>query len=212
MKIAAPILPARLEDATLRALQDGELEDALIRDVDATSCHVVALELSGVVMEKVTLTSAQLERISGRDVRMKRCDFSAAHLENGGLNRAEFSDCRMTGVDFNKTVLHDVAFFGCKVDMANFRFGDLRRVKFTDCTFVEADFLGATLRDVSFENCTLERTVFDQVKCKNVDLRGSELHEIAGWKSLKGAIIDSVQLAGVAPYLAQELGLRINNS
>ena len=117
----------------------------------------------------------------------------------------------MPAVDFNKTTLHDVTFKGCKLDMANFRFSDLRRVKFVDCTLVEADFLGATIHEVTFESCTLEKTEFNQAKCKQLDLRTSELHEISGWSSLKGATIDGMQLAAVAPYLARELGLTVRS-
>ena len=76
---------------------------------------------------------------------------------------------------------------------------------------VESDFLSAILHDVQFESCTLEKTIFDQVKCKQVDLRSSELLELSGWSSLRGAIIDSVQLAAIAPYLAQELGISIRS-
>lgn len=212
MKIAKPILPIKLEDISLEDFQDGDIETALLQDADATNIHIVDLQISEVAFERNVLTSAQLERASIRDFTAKQCDFSAAHITNGNVNRAEFNSNRMPAVDFNKTTLHDVTFKGCKLDMANFRFSDLRRVKFTDCTFTESDFLGATLHDVSFESCTLEKTVFDQAKCKFVDLRTSDLIEISGWMSLKGATIDSVQLANVAPYLANELGLTIRNT
>ncbi|HEX6416748.1 MAG TPA: pentapeptide repeat-containing protein, partial [Candidatus Saccharimonadales bacterium] len=139
----------------------------------------------------------------------KGSDFSGANISSGGLNRAEFANCRLGGTDFNTTSLHDVTFRGCKLDMANFRAGDLRRVVFIDCTLIEADFIGAQLHDVSFESCTLERVAFAQAKCKNVDFRTSELYELSGWSSLKGSTIDQVQLASAAPYLAHELGITI---
>jgi hypothetical protein len=40
-----------------------------------------------------------------------------------------------------------------------------------------------------------------------VDLRSSQLSEIRGWGSMKGAIIDDLQLISAAPYFAVELGL-----
>ncbi|HMI09395.1 MAG TPA: pentapeptide repeat-containing protein [Candidatus Saccharimonadales bacterium] len=212
MKISPPQMPAQLEDATLDELLDGDLEDVILADIDATNCLVSGLNISGVKFEKILLTAAQLERVSAKDLVAQQTDFSATHLANGAINRASFSNCRMTGVDFSKTNLHDVIFSGCKLDMANLRFADLRRVKFVDCTFAETDFLGAILYDVTFESCTLEKTVFDQAKCKQVDLRSSELIEISGWTSLKGATIDSVQLTIAAPYLANELGLTVRNT
>jgi len=117
----------------------------------------------------------------------------------------------MTGGDLSRSTLHDITFRGCKLDMANFRFADLRRVHFIECSFVESDFLSATLYDVRFESCMLEKTVFEQAKCRQVDLRSSDLYEISGWSSLRGAVIDGVQLASVAPYLAQELGISIRS-
>lgn len=207
MKISSPRINTQLENTTLEELIDGDLEDVILQDIDATNCFVQSLNMISVRLDKVILTAAQLERIGARDLSAKQTDFSATHMVNGAINRAEFNNCRMTGVDFSRTALHDVTFRDCKLDMANFRFGDLRRVQFVDCTFVESDFLNATLHDVMFESCVLERTVFDQVKCKMVDLRRSQLSEISGWTSLKGAMIDTVQLMSVAPYLANELGI-----
>lgn len=209
MKISVPRIAPVLEEGTLDDLLSGDLEDIRLSDFEAINTPVTSLEISSVMFEKVTLTASHFERISARDFASKQCDFSAAMMAGGAINRASFMGCRMTGVDFNKTNLHDVTFTSCKLDMANFRFADLRRVSFVDCTLTETDFIGATLHDVSFQSSTLERTVFDQAKCKQVDLRGSQLTELVGWRSLKGAIIDDLQLVSAAPYLAHELGLII---
>jgi uncharacterized protein YjbI with pentapeptide repeats len=207
MTISAPRIPSQLTTATLDDLLAGDLEDVRLQNIDATNCHATSLEISGVALEKIVLTAAQFERINARDLKTLKCDLSSAVMNSGAINRAAFDGCRMTGCDFNKTQLHDVTFTGCKLDMANLRFADLRRVRFVDCTLNETDFLGATLHDVSFQSCLLEKTVFDQAKCKQVDLRSSQLLEVSGWHSLKGATIDDLQLVAVAPYLACELGI-----
>jgi uncharacterized protein YjbI with pentapeptide repeats len=209
MKLSIPSFPARFETATLEELLDGSLEDMLLEDVDATNRSVTALDLSGVKLERVLLTAAQCERVNARDVVVKGSDFSAANFSNGVWNRTEFTNCRMSGVDFSKTSLHDVMFKSCRLDMANFRFADLRRVKFVDCMMTEADFLGARLVDVTFEMSDLEKAVFGTASCTRVDLRTSRLTDIVGWKSLKGATIDAVQLIAAAPSLANELGIII---
>lgn len=209
MKISAPRIDPQLEPVTLEEFLDGDVDDALLQDVDATNSLVVSLGLVGVRIEKVQFTAAQFERVSARDVEASRSDFSAAHLANGAINRAVFNDCRMTGVDFSRTTLHDVVFRGCKLDMANFRFADLRRVKFVDCTLIETDFLNATLHDVWFESCLLEKAIFEQAKCKQVDFRTSQLIALSGWTSLKGATIDTTQLMSAAPYLANALGITV---
>jgi len=209
MKLTAPRIPAYLPDGSLELLGEGQVEAVRLLDIDATKESFVALDLDSVVLEKVVFLQAHLVRIGAKDVRIIQSDFSSAVMTDGNFNRAEFASCRMTGVDMNKTNLHDVVFKGCKLDLANFRFADLRRVQFIDCTLIETDFLGATLHDVTFQSCILEKTVFDRTHCKLVDMRSSQLTEIIGWGSMKGAIIDDVQLMGAAPYLASELGLTV---
>jgi uncharacterized protein YjbI with pentapeptide repeats len=207
MKLSRPHIPASLDNGSVTLLQAGELEAVRLQDVDATKQNVLALGIDGVVIEKCSFLQAQLPRISAKDLQVKQSDFSSAALSDGSINRAEFITCRMTGVDFSKANLHDIVFRGCKLDMANFRFSDLRRVQFVDCTLVETDFLGAVLCDISFQGCTLEKTVFDRVQCKQVDLRTSQLVEVSGWGSMKGVIIDDLQLVTAAPYLARALGI-----
>jgi uncharacterized protein YjbI with pentapeptide repeats len=207
MKLARPRLLPQLEDGSIDNLLEGELSEVHLYDINAVKVTVLALDIDGVLLEKVGLLQAQLPRVTARDMVAKQCDFSSTTLVDGAFNRAEFINCRMTGVDFNKASVHDVLFRGCKLDMANFRFADVRRVQFVDCTFIESDFLGATLHDVRFESCTLEKVVFDQAKCKQVDLRTSQLVELSGWSSLKGAVIDTAQLMAIAPYLAQTIGI-----
>lgn len=212
MKIARPRLPAQPLESSLAAMaNDGELEDAVLRDEDGANCNIAGLELSSVAMEKMLLTGAHFSRVVARDLQAKQSDFSAAHLDNGALVRVEFSNCRMTGTDFNQASIHDVVFRGCKLDMANFRQAELRRVQFVDCTLTDTDFINARLTDVEFQSCVLEKTTFSQATCKQVDLRTSQLIDINGWRSLKGAIIDTAQLMTAAPYLAQELGITVRN-
>lgn len=212
MKLASPKLPMQPTESSLLAMiDDGELEDARLLNEDGSNCNIAALDLSSVLIERVNFTGAHFNRVTMRDLVADASDFSSAHLNSGMVVRAEFTNCRMSGVDFSQTSLHDVVFRGCKLDIANFRQADLRRVLFVDCILVETDFMNAHLTNVEFQSCTMEKTIFIRAACKQVDLRGSQLVQIVGWPGLKGATIDDGQLAAAAPYLAQELGLIIGN-
>lgn len=212
MKIAKPQLLAQLDDSTIaRMVDDGELEEARLHDEDGTNCAISGLDISGVVTEKVVFIGAHFSRVVVRDLSAKQTDWSSASLDNGQVVRAEFVNCRMTGTDFSETSLHDVVFRGCKLDLANFRRANLRRVQFVDCTLSETDFGSATLNSVEFQSSLLDRTAFTQATCKGVDLRSSQLSDINGWRWLKGATIDGLQLVTSAPYLAQALGLIIRD-
>ena len=192
-------------------VDDGQLEEVRLEADQAVNCNVPALDLNSVLLEKVQFTGSQFSRVTMRDVVAKQTDVSSASLDNGSIVRTEFVSCRMMGVDFGRTSLHDVVFRGCKLDLANFRQTDLRRVQFIDCTLVEADFGGATITNVQFQSSVLEKTIFDRATCKGVDLRSSELVSIAGWRFLKGATIDGLQLVMASPHLAQELGIIVRD-
>lgn len=212
MKIAPPKLSSQLAQADLtEMIDDAELESAQLVDIDAVNCNIPALDLNDALLEKMQFTGSHFSRITMRDVVAKQTDFSSASLDSGSIVRVQFTNCRMMGVDFNRTSLHDVVFRSCKLDLANFRQADLRRVQFIDCTLVETDFGGSTLTSIEFQSSILEATVFSQAKCKLVDLRTSQLLNLSGWGSLKGASIDGLQLVQVAPYLAQELGISVRD-
>ncbi len=212
MKVARPILPSILDDYTFADFErESSLDTAHVIDQTPIKLDIAAADINGVLIEKAQLGRSQLPRLNARDAEVRKSDLSSVGMTNASVNRAVFTDCRMSGCDFSQAQLHDVIFKGCKLDMANFRFADLRRVMFIDCQLTETDFLGCALYDVTFESCQLDRTVFEKATCKKVDLRTSELIDISGWASLRGAIIDGAQLTLIAPYLASSLGLTIRN-
>jgi len=107
--------------------------------------------------------------------------------------------------------LRRVTFRDCKLDSVNFRSGKLIDVQFENCLLRDPEFGGATLQRVSFAGCTLTRADFSRVTCTKVDLRGAALGITAGYDSLRGATIDSVQLVALAPLLAHHLGITVTD-
>ena len=105
--------------------------------------------------------------------------------------------------------LRRVTFRGGKLDSVNFRSGVFTDVTFEDCMLRDTDFGGATLLRVGFAGCTLTGADFTKAACTEVDLRGAQLGITAGYESLRGVTIDSVQLVTLAPYLARHLGITV---
>ena len=210
MKIALPRLPLVLENIDPTLVDDGaSLERCHLEDMDLTGSSLRSVSLDEVKLERVLFPRASLENLSVQDAILKSCDMSATQCSGLSFLRVAIDGGRMSGWDCSRGTLRDVVFTNCKLDMANFRFAKLTLVKFVGCIFTDADFLNGELSDVYFEDCLLERTEFNQCTMKNVDLRTSQLVEIRGWKYLKGAIIDNVQLMSAAPYLAGEVGIRV---
>jgi uncharacterized protein YjbI with pentapeptide repeats len=134
---------------------------------------------------------------------------SAADLSHSTFSRCELTKNRSVGINLSNCKLTDVVFSGCKLDMANFRFAKLKGVQFIDCTFLESDFMGSELNEVEVNNCVIDRVIFDQCKPKKLDFRTSEIVQLSGWSSLKSTTIDYAQLVAVAPQIAMELGLLV---
>lgn len=178
-------------------------------EADIIGLQAKGLILDEVKLDKVNALQASLEKLQLSDGSVKGCDWSGAMCADGSFIRVVFAQCRMGGWDVSKSFFKDITVKNCKLDMANFRFAKLKKVQFIDCTFVEADFQGAELEEVAFEQCVFDRTEFANAKVKNVDLRTSELLEVRGWQSLKGAMVDGAQLVAIAPQLAAALGVKV---
>ncbi len=102
-------------------------------------------------------------------------------------------------------------FRDCRLELATFRGAKLRNVLFERCILDEADFLAASLQSVRFDGCRLLRADFTSASLTRVDLRGSELEPVGDVAGLRGATIDSIQLAGLAPLLARAAGIKVND-
>lgn len=190
---------------------EASIDSCRFEDADWSGVTAYAVSIDEVMFERTVLSEAKLERFAAQDAIFKNCDFSATQCPEVSLQRSNFKGGRMTGLDCSKGLFKDVVFENCKLDMTNFRFAKFTRVRFVSCMMTDADFLGAELSEVDFEDCVLERTDFNQCKLKSVDLRTSQLLELKGWQNLKGATIDNLQLMAAAPYLANEIGIKIQD-
>jgi uncharacterized protein YjbI with pentapeptide repeats len=167
--------------------------------------------------------------------RLRRARFTNVWFEQTRLVAVDVAGASLTDVWFNRCVfagvpaytcgLRRVVFRGCKLDSVNFRDAALTDVTFDDCVLRDVDFGGAKLERVRFPCCTVSRLDFTRATCKDVDLRGARLGERdadggpggpgagikAGFDSLSGIRIDTVQLMTLAPLLAHHLGLTVSD-
>ncbi|HSX27952.1 MAG TPA: pentapeptide repeat-containing protein [Candidatus Saccharimonadales bacterium] len=190
---------------------DATLDQVLLAEADFTGNEAKNLTFDDSLLERVSFTEAKIDKLSLSDTVVKTSDFSAARCSGGSFIRVRFVGGRLSGIDLSRSLLKDVVFEGCKLDMANFRFAKLERVQFIECNLTETDFQAAELVDVNFTSSHLERTEFGQCKVKNVDARQAELLDIRGWQDLKGLKIDSLQLVMIAPQLAANIGITVED-
>jgi uncharacterized protein YjbI with pentapeptide repeats len=202
----------QLESILLERLEPSfDLEDtricatSLLRS-DAGSGRFVRMRLEEIDFGESKLRAVQFTDVVAERIEAANCDWGGAQLR-----RAQFEDSRLTGVDFAEARIEQVSFKGCKLDYANFRHSTLEHVSFEDCVLTGADFQGAGLEAVRFSGCDLLEADFSKAKLSRVDLRGSEIGLTGSLLALHGAIIDRLQLMELAPRLAHQLGIVVED-
>jgi len=169
-------------------------------------------ELEGVALAPTALDHTDLRGLRLVDVSAERLAAASGDWRSASLLRVELREARLTGLDLGEARLREVRFRGCKLDYVNFRHAEIEYVSFEDCVLAQADFQGARLESVRFEGCQLAAADFTKATLTRVDLRGSELAGLGGsLLGLRGAVIDSLQLIDLAPQLAVELGIVVED-
>jgi fluoroquinolone resistance protein len=193
------------------ALSSGfEIEDMLVsgsfQEARAAGGRILRSRL-----ERVALTGARLRSLVLTDVLASGLEASGGDWTGGRLRRVEFAGGRLAGLQLVEADVEDVVFRDCRLELATFRGSKLRNAVFERCVLDEADFFASTLQAVRFDRCRLVRTDFSGATLKRVDLRGSELDPAGDVNGLRGAIVDSIQLAGLAPLLARAAGITVDD-
>jgi uncharacterized protein YjbI with pentapeptide repeats len=180
--------------------------DTTFDEADAGGCHFLDCSLAG-----VSFGGGRLRKSRFTDATLLQVRFVATDLAETGWQDTVLTGCALAGVQAFSAALRRVRFRDGKLDSVNFRESLLTDVIFEDCVLRDVDFGGATLQRVSFPGCTLTGADFTKVTCTDVDLRGASLGITAGFDALRGVTIDSVQLVGLAPYLARHLGITVED-
>ena len=186
------------------------IEDALVSgtfdEVRAAGGRILRSRL-----DRVGLTGARLRSLALTDVIAGGLEASGADWSGATLRRVELAGARLGGLQLVEAAAEDVVFRDCRLELATLRGSKLRNVRFERCILDDADFLGATLQAVRFDGCRLLRADFTAASLTRVDLRGSDLDPVGDVSGLRGATIDSIQLAGLAPLLARAAGITVDD-
>lgn len=168
----------------------------------------------------VTFDGGRMRRARLSDVWFGESRLVAFDMAECALTDVWFSGCVFAGVQAFALTTRRVRFRDCKLDSVNFRESKLTDVLFEDCVLRDVDFGGAKLTRVRFPGCTLTGADFTKTSCTDVDLRNARLGAggagdagiRAGYDSLRGVRIDTLQLMTLAPLLAHHLGITVEDA
>jgi uncharacterized protein YjbI with pentapeptide repeats len=192
--------------------RDGDYTEVHLQDEEFDDVEVGNSRITESAITGVTFNGGSFGRVRFNDVWVARTRWIGTSWAEAEMLDVTFLDSVLAGVQAYGTKLRRVVIQGCKVDSLNLRGATLQDVEFRECDLSELDLGEATLNGVSFPDSTIRRARFGKATAKNVDFRGArELDVAEGCDSLRGAIIDSGQLAELAPALAHTLGIVVKD-
>jgi uncharacterized protein YjbI with pentapeptide repeats len=192
----------------------------LVKNADLESVRYSDLMLPELVLAGAKLDGVHFAGLVADETDLKGARLSEVHLEQANLPvvraaRSQWRDVQVTGrlgsVEAYETQWRSVHFVGCKLSFVNLRGAELLDVAFTDCIIDELDLVGAAANRVRLSQTRVSHLNVRQAKLRDVDLRGATLEVIEGLTDLRGATISSLQLTLLAPLLADELGLNVED-
>jgi len=177
-------------------------------------------DISGQDLSGLAFNECELVGVTAHETQLRAARFVSTRIE--GMNAPVFSAARATFRDaeiqrsrFGSAELYDgefqaVTISGSKLGWINLRSARLHDVRFIGCTIDELDLSGAQLTRVAFEDCSVETLRLDGARLVHVDLRGLDMHIIAGVEGMKGATLSHTQATLMAPLFAEHLGVHVD--
>jgi uncharacterized protein YjbI with pentapeptide repeats len=205
-----PEIPADIQKLTPMAeiVADAEISfrECLLEKLSFKDHSYKSVVFEGCVLKYLDFSRGSLRGLRLKDVRLVECDFANAEAIGVKGVRAEFINCRLTGLRAVESEWQDLLIAEGDASFSQFRLGIFKRSELNGCNFAEADFHGCDLRDALLKSCEFKNADMTGAKLEGADFRGSRvegLMALAG--DLKGAIVDPAQ----AMIFAELLGLKI---
>ncbi|MGW0282753.1 pentapeptide repeat-containing protein [Streptomyces sp. NPDC003236] len=191
---------------------DGDYDGLEFRAADLAGQDGAGARFMDCALTDCAVDEAVLRRARVLDSVLRGLRGVGTDLAEASFRDVELLGPRLGGTQLHGAVLERVVIRGGKIDFLNLREARLRDVVFDSCVLVEPDFAGARLERVEFTGCALKEADFGGATLRDVDLRGAAPLEIArGLDRLSGAVISTGQLLDLAPVLAGELGIRVED-
>ncbi|MCE0535639.1 pentapeptide repeat-containing protein [Kineosporia rhizophila] len=211
----------RIGEIRLTGLESGDQADlqpgARIDGLAFAGLQTDAVDLSGAVVMECSFTDVGVDEADLRSTRLRDTVISQARLPSLRAGRGDWRDVRVEGSRIGSAEMYEnswgsVHFVDCKITYLNLRGATLRDVAFTRCTIEELDLADAKARSVAFLQTSVPTLDVQRAELEEVDLRGAELHRITGLSQLAGTTVSSTQLSQLAPLLAAEFRITIDDA
>ncbi|MCW2852338.1 MAG: hypothetical protein JWM84_2002 [Nocardioides sp.] len=190
---------------------NADLEGLAFADLDLSLLSLGGASLDGCALTGVVAGEADWRSTRLRETTFERLNVPVMRAPRGVWRDVVLTGARLGSVEAYETSWQSVHFVGCKLSFVNLRGAELLDVAFTDCVIEELDLVSTSARRVALPGTRVGRLNLQQARLEHVDLRGCDLEEIDGLDGLRGVTISPAQLDLLAPLLAREKGLKVED-
>lgn len=214
MPTAPRLTKLRLVDLT-EADPDELRPRADLDAVEVTDLRLPALELRDAVVRESRISGLGADEADLRGARLSDVELAQVVVPVVKAARGQWRDVEVSGrlgsVEAYDAELRSVHVTDAKISYLNLRGAELLDVAFTDCVIEELDLVQARARRVRFTGTRIGTLDLQHSELHDVDLRGAELQTITGLAHLRGCTVTADQLSLLAPLLAAELGIAVDD-
>lgn len=201
--------------ADLRVFPGHELEPR--GDYDGVA--FASLDFAGQKADDAAFLGCRLERCGLDGVSMRRAHIAESRIDELAAASLDAADSvwrdtlvtvrRVGALLATGASLTSVRVRGGRLDLVDLSGAKLATVAFEGCTIGELDLGTVEARDLALEACEVELLDLTGAHLVRADLTGAVIGSVRGIAGLRGATITSGQLVGLAPLMADQLGIKI---
>lgn len=201
--------------STLRAFPGHELEPR--GDYDALG--FASLDFAGQKADDATFLGCRVERCVLDGVSMRRAHVAECRIDELAAASLDAADSvwrdalitvrRVGALLATGASLTSVRMRGGRLDLVDLSGAKLATVAFEGCAIGELDLGTVEARDLTLEGCEIELLDLTGAHLVRADFTGAAVGSVRGIAGLRGATITSGQLIGLAPLMADQLGIKI---
>lgn len=191
---------------------DANRDNERFSGVDLTGRSLPGSTFSECEFVDVNLNDAELRGIRLSDCILSHIDAPVLRASRSSWRGIEIGHSRIGSGELHDAGIESLRFHQCKIGYLNLRGSSLRDVLFEDCTVDELDLGGAKATRVAFVGTRIRMLDVTQSLLRHVDLRGAEIHSIRSVEGLRGATLDSFQVAELASFFAAQLGITVEDA
>lgn len=168
-----------------------------LRHATFSECAFVGSDLTGADLTGAHLVESELTEVDAAHLTAPRSLWRHSTLTRSRLGAVEAYEGTFDGLVVSDT----------KISYLNARAASWKDVLLRGCVVDELDLVGATLARVRFDDCRIGSLVLSSTTCTDVDLRTTDLRQVAGLAGLSGCVITPEQLYDLSGALAAHLGI-----